>query len=71
MASNTLERRLSQLEARAQHTAVMPTLLITAGADIEGAWRAQYPAQPFPGTDGVFTIVLRGVKPPERSADDR
>ncbi len=61
--TTALERRLSQLEAREAHTAVMPTLLITEGEDVAAAWRAQHSGQPFPGADGVFCVVLRGVKP--------
>ncbi len=67
--STQIERRLEKLEARTAHAAVMPTLLITAGADIEAAWRAQHPTQRFPGVENVFTIVLRGVRPLERRDD--
>jgi hypothetical protein len=67
--STEIARRLERLEARTAHDAVMPVLLISEGADIATAWRAQYPGLPFPGENGVFCILLRGVRPPERSAD--
>jgi hypothetical protein len=69
--STPIARRLEELEARAQRTASMPVLLIREGSDVAAAWRAQYPGLPFPGAGGVFCILLRGVKPTERSADDR